>query len=100
MDSAAVDVSVPLTSLGLDSLVGIELRARLETDLQVKMPMTLLMQGPSISGLAAYFLEELNGAAAAQPKGPEEVIEIDVSGPVPAQPSEASAGVEREVVEL
>jgi NADPH:quinone reductase-like Zn-dependent oxidoreductase/acyl carrier protein len=100
MDAAAIDIGVPLNALGLDSLVGIELRARLETDFDVKMPMTLLMQGPSIGGLAAYFLEEFTKNTT--DAGAREVVEIDTqaSGGTPDTTRKVAFETEREVVEL
>jgi len=48
-----------LDSLGVDSLMAVELAVSLEQEVGVKLPTPLLMQGPSITILAAYVLKEL-----------------------------------------
>jgi NAD(P)-dependent dehydrogenase (short-subunit alcohol dehydrogenase family)/acyl carrier protein len=48
-----------LDSLGVDSLMAVELTINLEREVGVRLPSTLLMQGPSITALAAYILKEL-----------------------------------------
>jgi len=52
--AAELDVHAPLTSLGLDSLMGLELRNRVEQTLGVKVPATLLWTYPTVSALAAH----------------------------------------------
>lgn len=84
LEPAGLDVSTPLNALGLDSLVGIELKARLETDLEFKMPMTLLMQGPSISRLAEEILKTLSGDSEETVPRPLEEGEIDVDDEAPS----------------
>ncbi|MCA9901894.1 MAG: AMP-binding protein [Ardenticatenaceae bacterium] len=39
----------PFTSLGLDSLMALELKARIETDLEVKIPLVTFMEHPTIA---------------------------------------------------
>ncbi|HEV7396496.1 MAG TPA: amino acid adenylation domain-containing protein, partial [Pyrinomonadaceae bacterium] len=53
MGSSMIDVNKPITRYGLDSLGAIELIHRLEVDLNVVLPMESLLQGPSITQLAA-----------------------------------------------
>jgi acyl transferase domain-containing protein/NAD(P)-dependent dehydrogenase (short-subunit alcohol dehydrogenase family)/acyl carrier protein len=48
-----------LDSLGVDSLMAVELTINLEREVGVRLPSTLLMQGPSITALAAHILKEL-----------------------------------------
>ncbi|PRQ08993.1 type I polyketide synthase [Enhygromyxa salina] len=60
----------PMVELGLDSLMGIELRARLEAELGVELPMATLLEGPSIHDLADDLLARLSSTPAArQPTG-------------------------------
>ncbi|MGB7711449.1 MAG: SDR family NAD(P)-dependent oxidoreductase [Microcoleus sp.] len=54
-----LDSSKPLTNLGLDSLMAVELSNRIKSDLSVDVPTMKLMRGPSISQLAELLLEQL-----------------------------------------
>lgn len=54
-----LDIAESLTSLGLDSLMAIELRSWLDQETGVQLPVMTIMQGPSISQLAELILEEL-----------------------------------------
>jgi len=64
----ALDVEVPLDTVGLDSLMAIELKSRLEDSLGVRVPMVAFLQGPSVRQLAAEFAGQL---ASAQPAAGE-----------------------------
>jgi amino acid adenylation domain-containing protein len=48
-----VDVHQPLNSLGVDSLMGVELKNRIESELGVALPIRVYLQGPTILRLAA-----------------------------------------------
>jgi len=63
LDPFRVDVQKPMNTLGLDSLMGIELTTRIETDLGVTFPMTALSQGSNISQLAAQLLALVTDAS-------------------------------------
>lgn len=52
------DVNAPLTSLGLDSLMGLELRNRIEGTLGITMPATLLWTYPTVSALAVHLADD------------------------------------------
>ena len=60
-----------MESLGLDSLMALELRNRLETSLGITLPVALVWAYPTISGLAGALCERMgyvdagDGAAAA-----------------------------------
>ena len=54
-----LDPGEPLGTLGLDSLMALELRSRVEADTGISVPMVRLLQGPSVDALAA----ELAGRA-------------------------------------
>ena len=49
----------PLDSLGMDSLMALELKNRIEQDLGVDLPVVTLLQGPTIRELAAQLLDYL-----------------------------------------
>jgi acyl carrier protein len=76
-----VDAHQPLNRLGIDSLMAVELKNRVEADLETNLPVTALLQGPSLSQLAAQLLEGLDAPAADDPSAPEEDgLEAQVEG--------------------
>jgi acyl carrier protein len=66
--AAKVDVDKPLTEVGLDSLMAVELRNWIEGELRVNLPIVELMQGPSVSRLAELLVEQLVKGDAPPPK--------------------------------
>lgn len=48
-----------LTSLGFDSLMAVELRNVVETDLEVSLPLVQILQGPSVAQLSSRLLEQV-----------------------------------------
>jgi acyl carrier protein len=65
-----LDTAAPLSSLGFDSLMAVQLKNRIETDLSVLVPMVQFIQGPSVDQLAPVVLA-LVTAAAHKAGGPE-----------------------------
>lgn len=59
----------PLTELGFDSLIAVELMTMLKVELSVEVPVVKLLQGVSITGLTALIAEQLpsTGAIATAP---------------------------------
>lgn len=57
-----IDVHQPLTSLGIDSLMAVELKNRVETEFSISVPVTALLQGPTLAQLATIVLEQLADA--------------------------------------
>ena len=49
----------PLTQLGVDSLMAVELKNRVEGDLGLTLPVTALLQGPSLANLGARLVTQL-----------------------------------------
>ncbi len=58
-----IDGNIPLTAIGLDSLMAIELMNRLESNLGISLPMGKFLQGPTISQLSESVLELLVASA-------------------------------------
>lgn len=58
MPASKLDVQQPLSNLGLDSLMGIELKNQVENNLELLIPMTKLLEGPSIAQLAEELLQQ------------------------------------------
>ena len=65
-----VDVQQPLTQLGVDSLMAVELKNRVEGDLGLTLPVTSLLQGPSLAHLGARLVTQLPELVAV-PAAPE-----------------------------
>jgi NADPH:quinone reductase-like Zn-dependent oxidoreductase/acyl carrier protein len=53
-----LDTDTPLTSLGMDSLMGLELRNRIEAVLGVQVPSTLLWTYPTVTALSGHLLSQ------------------------------------------
>ena len=49
---SSIDTKQPLNTLGLDSLMAIELKLNIETRLKITVPMAAFMESPSVSSLA------------------------------------------------
>ena len=56
---SVVDFGKPLGALGLDSLLAVELRHRIETEFAVSMPLTTFFEEMSLEDLAARIVEQL-----------------------------------------
>ena len=61
LDASRVERTAPFPSLGLDSLMNLEVRNRLETSLMIRLSATSLFSYPNIAALSAYLLERLFG---------------------------------------
>lgn len=72
----------PLTDLGLDSLMGVEIENLLESSIGVALPPTSLMRARTIGQIATLISEHLGGgSSAAAPAAPVEVAaasEVDI----------------------
>jgi len=68
--AAKLDADRPLNELGLDSLMGIELKNRIEGDLALSLPTRELMDAPSINKLAKVALDLLVPSSASSPSVP------------------------------
>ncbi|QSQ15456.1 type I polyketide synthase [Myxococcus landrumensis] len=59
LDSARIDREAPLQSFGLDSLMGLELRNRLEAALGVPLPASLMWKHPTLAALGEHLTGEV-----------------------------------------
>ena len=59
LSASRLDVEQPLSNLGLDSLMAVELKNRIAVDLGVNVPMVKFLQGPSVAQAATQILDEL-----------------------------------------
>ncbi|HLO30244.1 MAG TPA: amino acid adenylation domain-containing protein [Anaerolineales bacterium] len=64
MDSTHLGLNQPLDTLGLDSLMAMELKNSLESRSGVKLSVASLLQGPTISGLVTEVLENFGSTEA------------------------------------
>jgi 1-acyl-sn-glycerol-3-phosphate acyltransferase len=65
--SATIDPDRPLTDLGLDSLMAVELLATLKSELGVEVAVVQLLQGVTLADLAGLVLAELEPRRSATP---------------------------------
>jgi acyl carrier protein len=61
---ATLDRELPVTRMGFDSLMALELKNRLDADLGVVIPMVQFLEGPSVADLTTLVLAELTAAPA------------------------------------
>jgi acyl carrier protein len=61
--TSKLDVEQPLNRMGIDSLMAVELKNRIEADLAVEIPVLKFMEGASLSQLASFLRDRLSTAA-------------------------------------
>ncbi|HEX9732262.1 MAG TPA: AMP-binding protein, partial [Thermoanaerobaculia bacterium] len=64
--AAYVDPDRPLTAQGLDSLIAVELKNAVESRLGVHLPLTQLLEGPTIAEVASSVLAQLEAPEATE----------------------------------
>lgn len=85
LDLAQLPVDQPLHTLGLDSLMTVELSHRIKSELNVEIPMVRLLEGISVEGLATLTLEQLTA------------VQQDGTPEAPQEPSEPASLIEGEL---
>jgi acyl transferase domain-containing protein len=58
IESSSIDDTVPLTRLGLDSLLALQLRQQIEKRLEIRLPPSVVLRYPTIGGLARLLVED------------------------------------------
>ncbi|HEU4728307.1 MAG TPA: acyl carrier protein, partial [Kofleriaceae bacterium] len=82
LDPARVDSATPLTSMGFDSVMGLELKKLLQAALDVDLPSTLVWRYPTIDALIPFLAERM-------------AISLDAPAPtIPAVPPHPSVAPE------
>jgi acyl transferase domain-containing protein/acyl carrier protein len=81
LSPSQIDIQQPLTNLGLDSLMAVELKNRISADLGVNVPMVKFLQGFSVTQ-AATLLLDLMTAEAAGPSESQPVAPMRESGAI------------------
>jgi 6-methylsalicylic acid synthase len=65
-DPAELDLDRPLTEMGLDSVMTMVIRRRLEKTFRLTLPPTLLWNHPTVTAIAAFLTDELTAAESAE----------------------------------
>ena len=78
LDPGRVDPERKLDTLGLDSLMAIELKSGVEADLGTTLPITQLLEGPTIAELADRAIEQWTDDPAAITPGPIRVQSVSI----------------------
>jgi polyketide synthase 12/myxalamid-type polyketide synthase MxaF len=81
-----LDPQTPLGSFGLESLMAMELRGRMEASLRTRIPVTFIWNYPTVRGMAQHLATHLyEGPPVASREGADAVA----VPPAPAAPAEA-----------
>ncbi|MEL7253208.1 MAG: SDR family NAD(P)-dependent oxidoreductase [Pseudomonadota bacterium] len=80
VDASAIQTDRPMSELGLDSLSSFELKMRVESALDLMLPVSKFLQAPSIDELAALLCEEVTKMAATE-AATADASEADTGGP-------------------
>src|SRR5690606_8283888 len=70
MDAAEIREDAGFFDLGMDSLMAVELRRRIEHGVGKEIPVTLVMDHPRLSDAADYLLDDVLGLAGAADPAP------------------------------
>jgi acyl carrier protein len=93
--AAEVDVDRPLSNLGLDSLMAVELRNWIQSELRVNLNTVELMGGPSITQLVEVLVDQIEREAG-QGSDTAEPAPASANGAAPAvEPADVGANVDQ-----
>ncbi len=77
-----INTDVSLTTLGMDSLMAMELGNKMQTALGIEMPMSIYLQGPTIDRLAEFAVKSLTGEESSS-----QLFEFEAAGEEEPAPS-------------
>jgi acyl carrier protein len=106
MDPKRLDADRPLQEVGIDSVMGLQLRTVLEGELGVSLPATLVWTYPTVQQIAAHLVrlwrerEEHaapNGNGGAHPKTPSDVFANTAAKKPPAEDDDLLASFDAEI---
>lgn len=69
LEPSDLDINQSLNTMGLDSLMAIELANKLQLTLQVSLPMSIFIENPTIKSLAKHSAAAMDGGASAESDG-------------------------------
>ena len=90
LDASHLDVELPVTRLGVDSLIAMELRNQIQRDFDVRIPVAQLLDGRSVRTLAETLKDRLSQSHPADAAPPTDPAADEVDSP-PAAESAASS---------
>ena len=67
---SSLDIASPLSHLGVDSLITLELRLQIERDLGIVVPVARLLDGPSVASVSDWLGDQLSGIGPAPAVAP------------------------------
>lgn len=76
MDPSSLDLQQPLINFGLDSIMTVELRDRIDAEWQVRVPLVEFFREPTIARLSSIMLEQLRTLTPVQQSSPTDPIEL------------------------
>jgi len=76
-----IDTGSSLTTLGMDSLMAMELGNKMQTALGIEMPMSIYLQGPTIDRLVDFVVQTLTGAEQATVASDHELETLEELAP-------------------
>ena len=89
LDPEQVDAAAPLHRLGVDSLMAVRLKNRIEAELGLRLSLVALLEGPSLESLAATFAAELEKNADGTAGGTGAADGAGAALPIPRAPEDA-----------
>jgi hypothetical protein len=81
IDGEGLDVNTPLTAAGLDSILALELKSRIEAGIDVVVQTYALLKGQTVRGLALHFRGLMLAAPAAAVAAPVAAAPAAAAGP-------------------